>query len=73
MGAEIKTGDKLRLTCDGRTVAGWVIMASPNGRSLAVGFEAILLGHVGVMPLLQEDDGVYRALIGGEEVGVEIV
>jgi hypothetical protein len=60
MSAEIKTGDKLRLTCDGRTVAGWVIMASPNGRSLAVGFEAILLGHVGMMPLLQDDDGVYR-------------
>jgi hypothetical protein len=69
----MKDGDKLRLTVDGRTVDARVIFGSANGRSLMVGFEAIVLGHVGMMPLLQHDDGVYRSLVGGEEVKVEVV
>lgn len=67
---ELKTGDKVQIKCTGALfpVDGWVIFASPNGRSLMLGFEAILHGHVGMMPVLQGEDGVYRSLIGNLEV-----
>ena len=47
-----KTGEELRVKCEGRTVNAHVILASRNGGSLAIGFEAILAGHAGMMPLL---------------------
>lgn len=65
-----KTGERVRITFAGRTVVGHVVLASPNGRSLFLKFEAILGGHVGGMPAL-EDDGVFRSLITHEEVKLE--
>lgn len=35
-----------------RFVDAVVIVASPNGRALIVAFDALLHGHVGMMPLL---------------------
>jgi len=43
-------------------------MASQNGRSLVLEFEAILDGHVGAMPVLQQDDGGYVALMTGSPI-----
>jgi hypothetical protein len=65
----MKTGDPIWIDYEGRTVEGTVMMASENGRSLMLGFEAMLGGHVGMMPVLLQD-GVYRSIITGEAVAV---
>lgn len=59
-----KTGEKCRVTYAGRTVDAVVRLASPNGRSLFLEFEAMLGGFVGAMPVLF-DDGEFRPLMGG--------
>lgn len=71
-------GDRVRITCpDGRVVEGEVLVASPNGRSLMLGFDAIvsptgaLGGYVGMMPVLQDDDGAYRDLAAGAIMKLE--
>lgn len=66
----VKKGDTVELTVDDRTVEALVLLASPNGRSLVLGFEAILDGHVGKMPIFNDDKGTYRALITGKEVQI---
>lgn len=65
----MKTGDPIWIDYEGRTVEGTVMMASDNGRSLFLAFEAMLGGHVGMMPVLLED-GVYRSIITGEAVTI---
>jgi hypothetical protein len=68
----LKDGDRVSLTCEGRRVAAQVVMVSPNQKSLAVEFEAILAGHVGMMPLMRDgDSGPYHSFINGVEVIVE--
>jgi hypothetical protein len=65
-------GQQIKITCDGRTVDGVVILASPNGSALAIGYEALLAGHAGMMPVLQDDDGTYRSLVGGVPVVIQL-
>ncbi len=65
-----KTGDAVSITHEGRTVKGSVLFASGNGVSLALSFEAILGGYVGMMPILMED-GVFRDLVKGQPVHLE--
>lgn len=64
----LKRGDWVRIECDGRTLPAMVLLASSNGKSLLLSFDAILDGHVGTMPVLQVDDGTYRSIITGVEV-----
>jgi hypothetical protein len=71
VGEPFKTGERVRVTCDGRTVDGCVMLASPNGRSLMLSFEALLAGHIGMMPVLQHDDGSFSALVHGAAVCIE--
>ena len=52
-----KTGSQVMITCEGRTVPGEVTLASANGKSLILSFEAILDGFVGCMPVMVRDDG----------------
>jgi hypothetical protein len=66
----MKTGAAVRITHAGRTVRGAVKLASPNGRSLMLEFDALLGGYAGMMPVLQGDDGTYRDLVKGEPVDV---
>jgi hypothetical protein len=66
----VKTGDRVRLGCEGSTVEATVLLASENGKSLMLYFEAILAGHVGMMPVLRDDDGTYRTLMTGSVVTV---
>jgi hypothetical protein len=66
---KFKTGDQVWVGCDDRTVEGEVILASKNGRSLILGFEAILDGCVGKMPVM-ETDGVYRNILTGQAIAV---
>jgi hypothetical protein len=60
-----QTGEPVTITCEGRTIPGFVHLASPNGKSLMLMFDAMLDGHVGMMPVMFEDDGVFRALMTG--------
>lgn len=64
----LKTGDKVEIRHAGTTVEGLIVLASTNGKSLMLSFDAILDGHVGMMPVLQEDDGTYLSIITGKEV-----
>ena len=66
-----RKGERVWITCEGRRVEGVVLIASSNGKSLALGFEALLAGHVGVMPVLRDHDGTYRSLAGEVEVTIE--
>jgi len=47
-----KTGDALRIEYGGRIVEGRVKLASPNGVSLMLEYEALLGGYAGQMPVL---------------------
>jgi hypothetical protein len=53
-----RKGQLVKLTANGRTVTAVIAIASANGKSLFVSFEAIVDGHVGGMPLLQGEDGI---------------
>ncbi len=57
-----KTGDLVRITYEGRSVDGAVKLASQNGLSLMLEFEAVLGGCVGMMPVIYED-GDFRCLM----------
>ena len=73
-------GDLVRLTCQhGHAVDAEVLLASPNGRSLALTFDQIVRptddsgGYVGMMPVLLDEAGDYRELVCGTIVKVELV
>jgi hypothetical protein len=61
----IKTGDKVVLYCDGSRVEAEVRLASPNGKSAIFTFEAILAGHVGMMPAIMHNNTEGVSLVGG--------
>jgi hypothetical protein len=65
----MKKGDRVQATYEGRTVLATVTLASPNGKSLVIAWDdGMLGGHVGMMPILQEDDGTYLSLIEGQPI-----
>lgn len=64
------TGDKARVTFDGRTVDAVVILASANGVSLMLAFDAMLGGYVATMPVLYEG-GAFVDLLGHRPVVLE--
>lgn len=72
-----RKGDRVYLsTRDGdQRIPADVVVASENGRSLLLTFEAVVDFpggvYVGSMPVLQLDDGRYVELIGNHEVRIE--
>lgn len=61
----LQRGDFISLTTDtGRVVEAMVTMASPNGRSLIVMFDAMIGGWVGMMPCFEAEDGSWTAIDG---------
>lgn len=69
-----RNGDAVRITYEGHTVEGSVALASDNGLSLILQFEALLNGYAGSMPVLSEDDGGhYHDLIRHDPVGLELL
>ena len=62
-----RQGDRVTITIGSDSAPGEVILASGNGASLMLQFEAILHGHVGMMPVLQEDGG-FHSIVTGEVV-----
>jgi hypothetical protein len=63
-----RQGDRVMIAIGPDSTPGVVILASGNGKSLMLEFEAILHGHVGTMPVLLEDDGCFRSVVTGEVV-----
>lgn len=63
-------GESVILKWRDEQYAAQIALASPNGVSLALSFEAIVAGHVGLMPILLGEDGVYRSIITGDEVEI---
>ncbi len=65
----LQRGDTVRATYDGNTVDAVVTLASPNGRSLVIAWDdGMLGGHLGVMPIWQEESGAYVSLIEGRPI-----
>lgn len=68
MSEPYRIGQDVTIECNGRTVAGEVVFASSNGKSLMLGFDAMLEGHIGMMPVLRNDDGLYTSILNGVAV-----
>jgi hypothetical protein len=69
-----KTGDAVELSFEGRTVSANVLLASRNGKSLALQFEAIIGGFVGMMPVLWNDEQqAFLDIVGNRRVVVRAV
>jgi hypothetical protein len=71
----LKRGDFVTVRSGDRSVRAMVLLASDNGRSLMLGFEGTLaIGsgfYLGMVPVLQDDDGTYRDLIDGQAFTIE--
>jgi hypothetical protein len=65
-----RKGDAIEVVHEGRTVEGNVIFASPNGLSLMIGFDAMLGGHVGMMPVTMRDATTGNSVVDGTEVTI---
>lgn len=63
-------GEEILIDHEGRTVEGFVMMASPNGQSLMIGFEALLGGHIGMMPVTMTSETEGFSIIDGTEVTI---
>ena len=63
-------GDAIEVSCEGRTVEGVVIFASANGLSLMIGFEAMLGGHAGMMPVTMRDATSGYSIIDHTEITI---
>jgi hypothetical protein len=63
-------GDRVRIVIGGESAHGAVLLASNNGRSLMLEFDAILKGHVGMMPVLLGPDGHFRSIVTNEIVEI---
>ena len=63
--------DRVLVTFRGRSVDAIVIVASENGRSLALQFEGLLGGYAGTMPVLWDQRAEeFRDLIKNERVEI---
>jgi hypothetical protein len=68
----LRKHDLIEITHEGRTIDGVVLMASENGKSLMIAFDAMISGHLGMMPLMM--DGVTgQSIIDGTEVIIKRV
>lgn len=68
IGQPFVSGETVWITCQGRTVAGLVSIASANGRSLILELNSMLAGCIGVLVVMQRDDGTFHSLFGENEI-----
>jgi hypothetical protein len=66
----IKLNDQVILKAGGQEVVAEVVLASENGRSLMLSFEATIFGIAGKMAVLQEDSGNWISVFGHHPVEV---
>jgi hypothetical protein len=62
--APLRRGEYVTLDGAGEPIVAFVAMASQNGRSLILMFDAIVFGFVSCAPVLQRDDGQWALLTG---------
>jgi len=67
-------GDRIKIVYGEREVEGEVVIGSHNNAALMISFDAMLGGHVGVMPVLVHDQerGIYHSIIDGTEVRIQL-
>lgn len=70
-----RSGDKITITHNGKTVPGWIELASDNQISLYVRYdymkhECMIAGHIGGIPLMRDDSGEYRCLLNDEPIKI---
>jgi hypothetical protein len=58
-----KQGDSCLMIANGEQWLASVGVASSNQRSIGLTFDGHCLGHRGFMPILLDEDGVYRSII----------
>ena len=63
-----KSGNAVRIICQGRTLSGVVKHASPNGVLLLLEFDGALAGHVHTMPVRLGSHLVWRSTVTNVEV-----
>jgi hypothetical protein len=68
--SNFKRNDRVQIECDGQAVSGLVMLASENGKSLMLGFDGMLDGCLGMLPVLMGNDGKFYALMTGTLVKV---
>lgn len=64
----MKKGEFVTVQYENRSIPAVILLASSNQKSLMLGFEGILGGHVGQMPVLMDPSGEYRSLVTNESV-----
>ena len=72
---EVKKGDSVTVTLEGRTIQATVAIASVNGASLALSFDAFFGGYVNLMPVLYVEaphKQHYVDLVEGREVTITL-
>jgi hypothetical protein len=72
----MKRGDFVWIERGDQRVKAMVVLASDNGRSLMLMFDAFFRtasggGFAGMMPVLKEDDGIYYDIVEHEPVEVQ--
>lgn len=67
----MKAGDRVILKCEGSSVEAIVVLASSNGKSVVFSFDAILAGHIGMMPATMHDATEGETMVGSHPITVE--
>ena len=71
----LKRGQRIAVTYHQQTVPAMVVLASANGRSVMLHIEDALVSpsggaFVGLVPVLRDDDGVFRDIVEQAEVTI---
>lgn len=73
----LQNGDLVKISTRGLTKTARIVLAAANEKSLFVEWQTTDDGMIGAyaggMPLLMDDGGVYRDLIDGLPVTVELI
>jgi hypothetical protein len=67
---KLRKGSRVLITYKGREVEGTVRMVSDNQKSIALVFDGMLGGYIGMMPALDHGEG-FRDLVEGDIVEVK--
>jgi hypothetical protein len=63
-------GDKIEFDINGVTREGVIVLASPNNVSLMIGFRGIIDDHLGMMPVLRDDQDNYHILTSNKPIEI---